>query len=386
MAYSYSLAGYGMQLVHRGRIEAYREALRRRVTPDSVVLDIGTGTGILAMLACQCGARRVYAVDPTDLIHLGREMAAANGYAHRIRFIQDLSTRITLPEPVDVIVSDIRGALPLFQQAIPALVDARRRFLAPQGRLIPRQDTLRAALVQMPQAYRRLLAPWKKDMYGLDLRGGRAPTLNSFHKVKVRPAQLLEPAQTWGTFDYETVASPDIRGKLSWEVSRRGKGHGLVLWFDTLLTEGVGFSNAPGEPIEVYGRVLFPWLKPVDLAPGDRVTVELAADLVGNDYIFRWDTRVVAPYGGLKAEFRQSTFYGTPLSPARLRLRTPGHVPSLGAEGRVTRFILELMDGQHSLEDIARRLMAEFPGQFASESEALNQVGELSVTFGQPPA
>jgi protein arginine N-methyltransferase 1 len=211
-------------------------------------------------------------------------------------------------------------------------------------------------------------------------------TLNSSHKVKVKPTQLLTSAQTWGILDYETVTSPDIEGGLTWEISRRGKGHGLVIWFDTLLAEGVGFSNAPGEPIEVYGRLFLPWLKPVSLVPGDRVTVELAADLVSGDYVFRWDTRVVAPHGGLKAEFRQSDFYGTSLSPAGLRQRAAGHVPNLGAEGQVARFILELMDGQHSLGEIAQRLMAQFPGQFIRESEAFNMVAEISISYGQSPS
>jgi hypothetical protein len=62
----------------------------------------------------------------------------ANGYADRITFHQTLSSAITLPQPADVIVSDLRGVLPLMQHHIPAIVDARQRLLAPGGVLIPR--------------------------------------------------------------------------------------------------------------------------------------------------------------------------------------------------------------------------------------------------------
>ena len=158
-----------MQSVRR----AYREALREAINPGAVVLDIGTGTGIFAMMACQCGAARVYAIDPSDLVHLARELAAANGYADRIHFIQGISTRITLPEPVDVIVSDIRGSLPFFQQIIPTIVDARQRFLAPGGRLIPQEDTLWAAVVELPEVYEKYTAAWSENVYGLDLRPAR---------------------------------------------------------------------------------------------------------------------------------------------------------------------------------------------------------------------
>jgi|SRR5438105_12126415 len=76
------------------RSDAYARALRECIRPNSIVLDIGTGVGIWALLACQFGARRVYAIEPNDVIQVAREIAAANGYADRIEFIQDISTRI----------------------------------------------------------------------------------------------------------------------------------------------------------------------------------------------------------------------------------------------------------------------------------------------------
>ena len=134
---TYNLSDYGRMIVDDVRMDAYAYALKAAVTPDSVVLDIGAATGIHALLACKFGARQVYAVEPNDAIHLARQIAAVNGFAGRIEFIQDLSTRISLPELADIIVSDMRGVLPLFGQHIPAIVDARQRHLAPGGRLIP---------------------------------------------------------------------------------------------------------------------------------------------------------------------------------------------------------------------------------------------------------
>ena len=106
------------------------------------------------------GARRVYAIEPDDIIQVARDLAAANGYADRIEFFQALSTQVNLPERADVIISDIRGPIPLFGLAIPAIIDARRRFLAPGGILIPRSDTLWAAVVTAPHLYRRYLGVW----------------------------------------------------------------------------------------------------------------------------------------------------------------------------------------------------------------------------------
>src|SRR5437867_2580258 len=142
----YSIADYGAMISDEVRMGAFVRALRQAVKPGAVVIDIGTGTWIFALLACRFGARRVYAIEPDDAIQVAREIAVANGCADRIEFIQDLSTGVTLGERADVIISDIGGVLPWFQQHIPSIADARRRFLAPGGALIPQRDTAWAAV------------------------------------------------------------------------------------------------------------------------------------------------------------------------------------------------------------------------------------------------
>src|SRR4030095_1170132 len=94
------------------RMDAYVEALRRAVRSDSVVLDLGAGTGIFAILARQFGARKVYAVETNSALELGRTIAREN-HLDQIEFIQALSTAVYLPEPATIIISDLRGVLPL---------------------------------------------------------------------------------------------------------------------------------------------------------------------------------------------------------------------------------------------------------------------------------
>src|SRR5215212_1061203 len=108
----YSISAFGSMIADEKRTDAYVAALQHAITPATVVLDIGTGTGIFAILACRFGARHVYAVEPGEAIHVARQIAHANGYADRITFIQDLSTHITLPEPANVVISDLHGVLP----------------------------------------------------------------------------------------------------------------------------------------------------------------------------------------------------------------------------------------------------------------------------------
>jgi len=162
----YDVATYGGMIADRGRTSSYDRALRARVRPGAVVLDIGAGPGSWALLACRAGAARVYAVEPDDVIHLARQIAADNGLSNRIEFIQAMSTDIDLPEKVDVIVADIRGRSPLFGKSIVSILDARDRFLKPDGWIIPARDTIWAAPVYCSELYDRFIGAW-------------APTTNS---------------------------------------------------------------------------------------------------------------------------------------------------------------------------------------------------------------
>ena len=100
----YSIRDYGVMINDSARMDAYIRSLKCIITPESVVLDIGTGPGIFALIACQLGARRVYAIEPMDVIELAKELAEINGFSERITFIQDKSVNVDLPEKVDVIV------------------------------------------------------------------------------------------------------------------------------------------------------------------------------------------------------------------------------------------------------------------------------------------
>lgn len=310
---NYSLFAFGGMIGPKSkvRVEAYAEALRQTIVPgQSVVLEIGTGAGFFALLAAKFGARHVYAIDSSPLVHVGREMAIANGLHDRITFKQKLSTDLSLPERAHIILSDIRGVLPWLHHHIPSIVDARERLLAPGGVLIPGQDTVWAAVVCAPELYAPHVAPWDDNAYGLDLSAARGRTPNHHRKGRAKPEHLLVEPELVATLDYSAITDPNAQATLHWTASKAGRAHGLSVWFDTELVPGVGYSNAPTAPyIPIYSQLFFPWTDPVDLVEGDRIEVTFRVHLMQQNYVWHWTTRVDSADGcEAKARFSQASF------------------------------------------------------------------------------
>jgi protein arginine N-methyltransferase 1 len=376
---TYSVVGYGRMVADATRLDAYARALEAVVRPGSVVLDIGSGTGVFALLACRLGARRVYAVEPADAIRTARIVARDNGLDGRIEFIQDVSTRVTLPERADVIVSDLRGVLPAFQSIVATLADARERLLAPGGVLVPRADTLFAAPVEAAEAWDDVAGPG--EVLGFDFTAARAAAVNEWTRWRIRPEQLLAPGAPWATLDYRAATGPDLRGGVEWVAGRAGTAHGLAVWFHADLADGASFDSGPGTTT-VYQTAFFPWPHPVALAAGDRVRADLQARLVAGEYVWMWDS-VVERAGERVLRFRQSTFLANPPSAQRLRRRADGFRAALGEDGRIDAWVLGRMDGGATLGEIARELRERFPARFATWEAALTRVGGLSEQYAE---
>jgi type I protein arginine methyltransferase len=377
----YSVSTYGDMIADRVRMDAYAAALQQNISPDSIVLDVGSGTGIFALLSCKFGARKVYAVEPSDVIEVARQIAKANGFLDRIEFIQAMSTDITLPERANLMVSDMRGVLPFYQQNVSAVIDARKRLLDPTAVLIPMRDVLWASVVEAPELRRRL-DQWD-DFFALDHQAARNLVANTWWKGRVTPEQNIVLPQCLATLDYTTVESPDVSGALKFSVRRAGTGHGISLWFDTVLTEKIGFSNGPDSPEVTYGSAFFPWPEPVALALDDFIQISISADLVGEDYVWRWQTKIVRESlsNTSIANFKQSTFLGTPLSLGQLQKRAATYQATLNQAGEMDALVLTLMNGSRSSTEIAEQLLARFPHRFRSFADALTHVSNLAEKY-----
>ena len=378
----YSLDEFGEMVGDPLRFPAYCKAIASAVKPGDVVADIGSGPGVFALLAGKAGARKVYAIDTESVVEVGRQFAADNGFLDRIEFLRGDSRHILLPERANVIVSDIRGALPLFGPGIHALNDARKRLLVENGRMIPQQDKLFAALVELPETYERIIAPWR-DVPGLNLNAALPVVLNTMYKRQCKPDKLISNAQEWHALDYMGGANPKAGSTLQLRAARGGTIHGFILWFETKLYDDIGFSTEPGSADSVYGQVFLPLLAPVKVRQGEEICAGLHADLIGTDYVWRWELNLDASAEREPVNYRQSTFQGGGMTPSSLRKRSGEFVPVLSEAGLAERWLLMAMDGKTPLEQIAVKAAEQFPYTFSRAEDAFRRAGELSDRYSR---
>jgi len=379
----YSLCDYGGMIADSKRFEAYRKAIAKAVRPGDAVLEIGCGPGVFALLACQAGARKVYAVDSEEIVHFARELAALNGFAERIEFIESDSRKAHLPERANVIVSDIRGSLPFFGHAIGTIEDARQRFLAPRGRLIPQRDILKAALIEADDFYSKLLSPWLHSAPALNLSPSLPLLLNGSYSGHFNSDQLLTEPLTWTVLDYSVGAKPCAAADLNFSTTRAGMAHGVCIWFDTELLDGIGYSSGPGADKTIYGQVFLPLLEAVSVQRGQQIAVSLHTNLVGQEYVWRWETKTGGDAKDTGRHFQQSTFQSVNFAPQSLRCRAADFVPSLPENGLADRWLLHAMDGKASLQQIAQAAAQRFPAIFPLWQDALRRAAELARQFSR---
>ena len=119
------------------RTNDYVAAVRAAVRPADIVLDIGTGSGVLAIAAARAGARHVYAVEASDIADVAERVFASNDVQDKVTLIRGWSRDVELPERADVLVAEVIGNEPFEEEILETTLDARRRLLKPDARLIP---------------------------------------------------------------------------------------------------------------------------------------------------------------------------------------------------------------------------------------------------------
>ena len=355
------------------RLAAFREAIGRVVKRGDVVVDLGAGTGILGLLACRAGARRVYAIDDGGMIQLAREICRANGFADRVVFVKGFSERVTLPERADVVVADQIGRFGFEAGVLEYFADARERFLKPKGRTIPARIGLEVAPVEHAELAAQIEF-WSGRPEGFDVRPARAVAANTGYPARFRAEHLLSAPAVLAVLDLATATAGPFLGEVDVTIARRAQLHGVGGWFTAEMAPGVTMSNSPLAPGSINRHnVFFPVDGAVAVAPGDRVRIGMR--VIPTDAMVTWTIEVNG------RRFTHSTFKGMLLAPEDLARTQPESQPTLSPWGLARRTVLELCDGSRPLAEIEREVRARHRALFRSAGEAATFVAEVVTRY-----
>ncbi len=378
----YSIKDYGEMVLDNTRTKAFITALTQAINENTVVLEIGTGAGFFALLACKLGAKKVYAIEPDIAMEVGKQCVKNNPGSERIVWLSGLSTDIELPEKADIVLGDLHGTLPFYNFNLLSMRDAVARHLKPGGIIMPMRDVLRAAPIQSPDDYQSVEKAWNKDVHGVDLSAGRKFLQNTWWRRPVNTdTTMLSAPQNFGTIDYLHNLSSNLEGECDWFIQTDGVVHGLAVWFDSEVGPDAGFSNAPNLPGLVYGNAFFPLEQAIHVLQGERLHTRFSAKLIGDEYIYTWISEHFDGEGKSLARFKQSTFNAKPLSEKKLAFASPDYLPALNKNGEFTLCVLQAVAKNMTMADIAAQLLTDFPGHFENRELAAQVVAKIIQKF-----
>lgn len=283
-------------LADQERMAFFYEAINRKIQPGDRVIDLGTGTGILAAFASRAGAEQVYAVDHSSIINHARMLAAVNGIEN-VDFEDVHSTKLYLDEKVDVILHEQIGDFLFDEAMVPNVCDLRDRLLKPGGMILPAQFELFCEPITVRDE-RRVPFIWElKDVHGFDYSfleasrpgdgeyyGFGSCDLGIVKNFLGKPTPIME-------VDLHTVVEDEMPLSVTLKRTVRSKGllDGLVVYMRAKVDDDLVLNSSPLDPKRAphWGyRILRLDQKEVEI--GDVLEVTLSVEDWANPESWQW--------------------------------------------------------------------------------------------------
>lgn len=272
------------------RVDTYHAAVSRLLNPSDVVVDVGTGTGVLALLAASQRPKKIYAIDHSAaMLEYAAAAAAANG-VYSIEFIEANSRSFRPPERVDVILHEQMASMLLEERMHDTLLDLRDRVLKPGGRILPSRFDFYLEPVQLHDEA-RIPFLHERPVHGISFP--EPPTQGASYYYRRLDASavdhpLCDPEPVW-TFDLMTLQHRDVPSTftVSKPVRRAGRLDGICTYFVAWFDHELSLSTAPWQPRTHWTNPLYR-VPARDYQAGDTFEMSIRAPEIWNHLGWQW--------------------------------------------------------------------------------------------------
>lgn len=272
------------------RNELFERALASVIVKgETVVADIGSGTGFLSFLAARLGAREVIAIEHNEQLMAMAEALAKRNRIPNLTMVCCNSGDITAFDPVGLVVSETLGNYALEENILEILRDAKR-FLAPGGTLMPCTIEQYVVPVVNP-SFHHELASWDRIGFGLDYGVARAIGFNNLYVRRFRAGDLLEgDAVRWDHVNLLAKSFSSLRkGEATFAAQYPVTISGFANWWRAELVPGLWLSTSPHDAPTHWEQIYFPVAEPLHLHEGDSATIAITSDSRdGNGCTLKW--------------------------------------------------------------------------------------------------
>ena len=275
-------------LMDKERVEGFKKILRQKIIPGkSIVMDIGTGTGILSLFAAQLGAKKVYAVEMNTIANLAKKIIRINGYSEVIEVIRAHSSKIHLKEKVDIIVSETIGLAGFEENTADILKNAKRQFGHYKTTVIPERLKMYITPCSDTTIYDKILKFWKKKQYGFNyLPICNLAQHNIYGRMKLDNDQFLSEPKIVEDLKLGDDSLSGEKHNIEFIIQRDGMLTGLAGWFECELAENTVLSSL--DKRNHWQQIFFPLPQPQKINKGYLLDVDSSIHLYKEQVSFSW--------------------------------------------------------------------------------------------------